>query len=218
MATLSFVSNGTMGAVHEIAHAGRRYLVSPVVALREGILNDILVTAGEFGKFAQSWSGRPVPISHPQAAGGPTSANTPDIWAADVLGHLWNVEIDDAALKGEIWIDLDKAHIMGERASAIVQKLRRGEPMEVSTAYFCDLDAEPGTWGGRSYTGIARNIRPDHLAILPDEEGACSWADGCGTPRVNEAAGCALRAASRKGETMGEEERTLFERFLGWLG
>jgi len=204
MITLQFSGNATTGQVKEITHAGRRYLVSPVVALREGILNDIYVSAAEFGKFASSWQGRPVPISHPKAEGSYTSANTPDIWANDVLGHLWNVAVDNGALKGEIWIDLDKAQLMGAKATAIVNKLRQGEPMEVSTGYFCEMEVTPGTWSGSHYTGIARNIRPDHLALLPDEIGACSWADGCGTPRVNTE------------QTMNDEQG-LFQRFLGWL-
>jgi hypothetical protein len=220
MITWQFSGNATTGQVKEITHAGRRYLVSPVVALREGILNDIYVSAAEFGKFASSWQGRAVPIGHPKADGGYTSANTPDIWANDVLGHLWNVAIDGGALKGEIWIDLDKAQIMGERATAIVNKLRANQPMEVSTGYFCEMDATAGTFNGSRYSGIARNIRPDHLAILPDELGACSWADGCGTPRVNSECEC------KESEPMSEatpadvsaNERNLFDRFLGWLG
>jgi hypothetical protein len=204
MITLQFSSHATTSGVKEITHGGRRYLVSPVVALREGILNGIYVGAAEFGKFAQSWAGRPIPISHPKADGLHTTANTPDIWANDVLGHFWNVEVANGALKGEIWIDLDKAQLMGERAISIVNRLRAQEQMEVSTAYFCDMEVKSGTWGGQSYTGVAHNIRPDHLAILPDEAGACSWADGCGTPRVN-------------AQEQSMDESTLIQRFLGWL-
>jgi hypothetical protein len=204
MSTLQLAANATTGQVKEISHGGRRYLVSPVVALREGILNNVFVSAAEFGKFASSWQGRPVPISHPRNEGGYTSANTPDIWANDVLGHLWNVAVADGALKGEIWIDLDKAQQMGPKAMTIVNRLRLGAPMEVSTGYFSEIDAAPGMFNGSTYAATARNIRPDHLALLPDEVGACSWADGCGTPRVNVQEG-----------TM--DDVTLFQRFLGWL-
>jgi hypothetical protein len=204
MSTLQLAANATTGQVKEISHGGRRYLVSPVVALREGILNNVYVSAAEFGKFASSWQGRPVPISHPKDDGGYTSANTPDIWANDVLGHLWNVAVADGALKGEIWIDLDKAQQMGAKAMTIVNRLRQGEPMEVSTGYFSEIDAAPGMFNGSQYAATARNIRPDHLALLPDEVGACSWADGCGTPRVNSL-------------EVDVDDVTLFQRFLGWL-
>jgi hypothetical protein len=221
MLTLQFSGNATTGQVKEITHAGRRYLVSPVVALREGILNDIYVSAAEFGRFAASWQGRAVPISHPKAAdGSPISANTPDIWANDVLGHLWNVEVDNGALKGEIWIDLDKAQLMGPRATAIVAKLRANESMEVSTGYFCEMEVKPGQFNGKSYTGVAHNIRPDHLALLPDETGACSWADGCGTPRVNADCGCKgdQPMSDETPADVSANERNLFDKFLGWLG
>ena len=33
---------------------------------------------------------------------------------------------------------------------------------------------------GRAYIAIARKYRPDHLAILLNERGACSIQDGCG--------------------------------------
>ena len=36
------------------------------------------------------------------------------------------------------------------------------------------------TWNGEPYRIIARNIRPDHLAILTDELGACSVVKGRG--------------------------------------
>jgi hypothetical protein len=219
MLTLQFSGNATTGQVKEITHGGRRYLVSPVVALREGILNDTYVSAAEFSKFASSWQGRPVPISHPRADGLPTSANTPDIWATDVLGHFWNVAVDGGALKGEIWIDLDKAQTMGERAATVINRLRQGGQMEVSTGYFCEMEATPGTYNGAAYGGIARNIRPDHLALLPDEIGACSWADGCGTPRVNSECGCQERSMSEETPAdVSANERNLFDKFLGWLG
>ena len=205
MTDLQFSAN-SITATKEITHSGRRYLVSPVIALRAGVLNGVLVEAAEFGKYAQSWSGRPVPLGHPQLNGQYISANSPDVWASDVPGHFWNVEVDGDKLKGEIWIDLAKCESMGERATAIVNRLRAGTPVEVSTGYFSDTDLASGVWNGKPYLGIARNIRPDHLALLPDENGACSWADGCGTPRVNVQEGPMV------------EETGLFERFLSWLG
>lgn len=205
MPDLLFATNAT-ASTKEITHGGRRYLVSPVVALREGVLNNIYVPAAEFGKFAASWAGRAVPIGHPKDDGGYISANSPDIWANDVPGHFWNVEMDGDKLRGEIWIDLAKAQAMGERAAKLVSRLRANQPVEVSTGYFSEIEMTAGTFNGAAYTGIARNIRPDHLALLPDELGACSWADGCGTPRVNS-----------KGEVNMVDETGLFERFLGWF-
>ena len=41
-------------------------------------------------------------------------------------------------------------------------------------------------WNGKKYSAIAHNFAPDHLALLPDGGGACSWVDGAGMPRINE--------------------------------
>ena len=173
MTELCFAVHST-AQTREITHAGRSYLVAPVVALREGVLNGVLVEAVEFAKYPEAWMGRPCPISHPQLDGKYISANWPDVWANDVPGHFWNVEADGDKLRGEIWIDLEKAERIGERAMQIVTRLRANQPIEVSTGYFCDTDETPGLWKGVAYSGIARNIRPDHLALLPDEIGACT--------------------------------------------
>jgi hypothetical protein len=67
----------------------------------------------------------------------------------------------------------------------MVTRFEAGDVVDVSTAYFCDFQAEAGVFNNVSYAGVQRNLRPDHLAILLDQTGACSIADGCGAPRVN---------------------------------
>ena len=52
--------------------------------------------------------------------------------------------------------------------------------VEVSLGMFTENDMEEGEYEGKQYKGIAKNHRPDHLAILPDQIGACSCKDGCG--------------------------------------
>lgn len=186
MTKLAFVTN-TTSSVTEATFDGKSYLIAPVVMIREGVMNGMLYLAEEFGKFAESWQGRPVSVSHPQRAGQFVSANSPDIWANEVPGQLWNVIADGQSLKGEIWIDLEKAERIGEAAMTVVEGLRANQPTEVSTGLFADVEETAGVWAnGAVYDGIARNIRPDHLALLPNEIGACSWEDGCGTPRVNQ--------------------------------
>jgi len=52
--------------------------------------------------------------------------------------------------------------------------------IEVSVGVFSDEEVEQGEWNGEQYMAIAKGLRPDHLAILPDMIGACSIEDGCG--------------------------------------
>lgn len=56
--------------------------------------------------------------------------------------------------------------------------------LEVSTAYWFDPEPKSGVYNGESYDGVQRNLKPDHLALLPRMEGECSVEDGCGAPRL----------------------------------
>lgn len=164
----------------------REYLVAPVVAVREGVLNGELATAEDIGRYVDTWNGIPLPIGHPEQDGRPVSANSPRILETQTVGRFWNATFTDNALRGEIWVDVEKATRLGGEALTALQKLENGEPLEVSTAYFNDLEPTAGTFQGITYNGIQRNLRPDHLALLPNTIGACSWENGCGAPRVNE--------------------------------
>ncbi len=171
---------------HE-AFNSRDHLVVPVVAVIEQVLNGMLLPYDELSAFPSSWEGIPLPINHPTRNGAPVSANMVDVLQTDVVGRFHNATVDATAraLKGELWIDIEtaKAKTDGE---AIINRLEAKEPLEVSTAYFCDLETSSGVFKNQNYWGIQRNVRPDHLALLPNTIGACSWADGCGAPRNNE--------------------------------
>lgn len=160
-------------------HDGRETMVIPVVAIVEGVLNGALVTAQEFGKFAAAWEGVPVPVYHPQLNGQHVSSSLPQIIESSVIGRFHNVAVKANKLVGELWIDTAAAIKKG--FSAVINSFKAGEVMEVSTAYFADTEPQAGEFNGVSYSGIHHNLRPDHLAVLPGETGACSVADGCGT-------------------------------------
>lgn len=168
---------------------GRNYLVAPVVALVEGVVNGELVPGEEIGKYVDAWNGIPLPIDHPRRNGRPVSANDPARIEQSSLGRFFNARVTNGRgkrLRGELWIDIEKANRLGGEALEVLQRLENGEPLEVSTAYFRDLEAQPGSYGDKDYIGIQRNLRPDHLALLPQSVGACSWEDGAGAPRVND--------------------------------
>ena len=62
-------------------------------------------------------------------------------------------------------------------------KRKDNSPIEVSTGYYSASLKEPGMWNDKPYQLVDRNIHADHIAILPNEEGACSLSDGCGLNR-----------------------------------
>lgn len=169
---------------------GRRWLIAPVVAIVEGVLNGEYVPGQEISRYVAAWQGIPLVLDHPRdPAGNYMSANDPRVLSRYGVGRFFNVTYDKPGkrLKGEAWIDLDKARRLGGDAAAFVDRVQRGERVEVSTAYFRDIEEAAGEFAAKSYKTISRNIRPDHLAILLHDIGACSWGDGCGLPRVNQA-------------------------------
>lgn len=170
-----------LGTLDERAH-----LVAPVVAIRAGVLNGELVPAEEIGRYVDAWNGIPLPIGHPRERGAYVSANRPDLLETQSVGRFFNARFEDGALQGEIWVDIEKARQLGPAGQVVLERLEHNEPLEVSTAYFRDIEERSGVWEGKHYSGIARNLRPDHLALLPYQIGACSWVDGCGAPRANE--------------------------------
>lgn len=158
---------------------GVEYLVVPAVMIVQGVLNGALLLAEEFGRYVESWDGRPVPVAHPVDDNGePLSANAPTQEGSRNIGRIYNTRLDGDKLKTEVWIDIAKAKRMG--FTRTLAAIERGDVMEVSTGYFSDSEVAEGEYNGVPYTEIHRNIRPDHLALLPGDIGACSVDDGCG--------------------------------------
>jgi len=166
----------------EVLWEGRKYIAVPTVLLTEGVHNGLYYPAEELAKFPEAWNGVPVPIHHPEQDGVPVSCNDPKVIADRVVGRLWNVRFEDNKLRGEIWVDVEKAN---EIDPSLVAALLSRAQMDVSTGLYCDEEYSPGVWNDEEFVAIARNYRPDHLALLPGAVGACSWEDGCGV-RANQ--------------------------------
>ena len=180
--------------------SGKKYLVAPMVMLTEGVHEGsegpLLYPKEELSKTPQVWNHKPVLVYHPQGADGSgISACDPVILSNRQVGLIMNsrvgnvtVTINDekrkiTALKAEAWLDEERMNKIDER---IAQAVEKNETMELSTGLFTDNEAvEDGEWNGEKYDAVARNFRPDHLALLPDLKGACSIEDGAGFLRLN---------------------------------
>ena len=152
---------------------GQDHLVIPVVAIKAGVVNGFLYSPEELENFVAAWNGVPIPVNHP-----PKTANTVECEEKFNIGKFYNVVFEDNAIKGEIWLNIEKAKKLG--FCEIVDHFEKGEMMEVSTGLFCEVEQTPGVHNSEQFTGIVKGIRPDHLALLPEDIGACSIADGCG--------------------------------------
>lgn len=177
--------NATMAAdVRQETKDGRKFLVAPVVMVREGVLNGEFVPADEFKPTA--WDSIPVVLAHPTEAGEAVSARDPDVLEEREVGRIFGAHEEGDRLKAEAWVDVEQAKRRGRDGLALLKALQSGTLIEVSTAYRRTLDETPGTHAGERYIGIARDLEPDHLAILLHDTGACSIQDGCGIPRLNQ--------------------------------
>lgn len=169
---------------------GRRYVVAPMVMLTEGVHNGsggpLLYRESECRKAAPAWNMKPIVVYHPNINGQGVSACDPDILERQQVGVvmrcIWN-----GKLRAEAWIDEERADLVDNR---IIEALDGNKLMEVSTGLFTENTGEPGVWNGEEYNAEATNHQPDHLALLPDQIGACSIADGAGLLQLNEAAEC----------------------------
>lgn len=180
---ISLVSN-LVGLVRNETLEGRPYLAVPMVMIKEGVLNGsdgpILYTSEELAKVPQVWNTKPVVVQHPTLNGKSLSACDPDVLEKYRVGMIMNTSWDGQRLKAEAWLEPSRLEAVDSRVLNAVQK---GEMLEVSTGLFSEIEPKPGVFKGRHYKGVVRNLRPDHLAILPDSIGACSIADGAGLMR-----------------------------------
>lgn len=157
---------------------GVKHMVIPVIMAQEGVMNRLFYPYEEFEGWANTWDGVPVPINHPEIEGVAVSARSPRIQELNSVGYVFNSKYEDKKLKGEIYLNLEKVKKLN--ADYLIQSFESGEIMEVSTGLYSNVEMVSGKYGDDEYDAIVRNIRPDHLALLPNTVGACSIEDGCG--------------------------------------
>ena len=195
---LQRITTNFTGVVRNDTMEGRNYLVAPMIMIVEGVHDGsngpLYYPADELSKTPVVWNHKPVVVYHPQANGEGVSACDPNILTNRKVGIIMNTTIGEievdinkkktklVALKAEAWLEADRMKKVDER---IFEAVEKNEVMELSTGVFTDNEQVEGEWNGESYVAIARNYRPDHLALLPDLVGACSIEDGAGFLRLN---------------------------------
>lgn len=165
---------------------GEEYLIVPIIAMVEGVHYGSegpgYYSLEEIRKFPEAWNGVPLPVFHPIDGGVFVSANSPEVISEQSVGHFFNAYFEEGKLRGDGWISIKRARTI---APEILDIVRSNGRLEISTGLFSEHDIVTGQWNGEEYEFIVRNIRPDHIALLPGGQGACSWEDGCGV-RANQ--------------------------------
>lgn len=157
---------------------GRTHLVVPCVMITEGVHNGNhgpgLYRESETEPTVLDWNGMPVVLGHPAKQ----SARSAKVLNKTGLGTVLNTEWDHRKrLTCEVWLDVKRTNAVDAR---IIRAIENKKKLEVSTGLFLNRFRKKGFFRGEKYQWIARNQKPDHLAILPDEIGACSVKKGCG--------------------------------------
>jgi len=185
-----YVTTNLKPIVHQDTMEGKDYIVAPAQMITEGVHNGsdgpIFYPADELAKITSVWNYKPVVVYHPEVNGICVSACSPDQISARKVGVLMHTSWDGTTKKlgTETWLDPTRMAAVDNR---VAEAIENNEMMEVSTGLYMDLERTEGEWNGEKYIGIARNMQPDHLALLPDVKGACSIEDGAGFLRLNQA-------------------------------
>jgi hypothetical protein len=162
---------------------GRDHWVVPVVMITTGAWAGsqglVYYPTNELRTSVPYWDGKPVVVYHPDFYGN-TYAGNPEVFNRQKIGSIFNTSFDGTRLKANAWIDIARVATVDPR---IAVAIRKKQMVEVSTGLCTDFEKVKGVSNGRAYEVVARNLKPDHLAILPDRKGACSIADGAGLIR-----------------------------------
>jgi len=148
-----------------------------------GNKGSVLYEEVDLASSATAWNHKPLVVYHPKKNGEFSSACEPFVLNTRKVGLILNTRYDDK-LRTECWFDVLRTKSVDER---VLTALEKGQPIECSTGLYNDEENKSGTWkDGKQYQCIARNYRPDHLAVLPDCVGAYAIKDGGGILQVNE--------------------------------
>ena len=178
------------GPVRRETLEGVEHIVVPMIMITEGVHNGsggaIMYSGQELGKWPAAWNHKPVVVYHPDdGSGNFASACDVSVLNTAKVGVILNAAYTDGKLKAEAWCREDQIERVDKR---ILTAIENEQMMELSTGLFCEgLAVENGKFGDTEYNTEAVNIMPDHLAILPDQEGACNNDAGAGFLRVNQA-------------------------------
>jgi len=160
---------------------GREHWILPVVMMVEGVHNGsrgpLLYSLEEMQRAPSEWNGVPITIGHPTRESGDYVSINDLPTGPNIVGQIENAIISDDKLKADACIDIQ---VLQETSADAYEYIKEGKALEVSTGMQATEVPESGDWNNEEYRAIATNFSPDHLALLPNSVGACSWDDGCG--------------------------------------
>lgn len=181
-----FLAAKSTGKTRTETLMGRDYRVTPAVLVQEQVLTNnlgatFLPAEAITDEWAAAANGAPVVLGHPTVSGKPVSARDPLILNTRGAGFLYRARVDNKRLLADVFIDPElAANVTG--LPAILEKMDRGDPVELSTGFPVAIVEKAGVHNGKKYDRVLTPAGFDHLAVFAKatDRGACSVDDGCG--------------------------------------
>lgn len=158
--------------------------ITPVVD--DIVMNRKLYPAAEIEKAYNTLERNPMPLGHPKVDGKHVSAR--DVRAVNeyhVGAWLQNVSHKDGKVTGDMYVNRQYAE-SNDKGKRLINRLdemiagTNSEPIHISTGLLYSGIAANGESKGKKYNEIATNMMFDHVAVLLDEPGAGTPAEGVG--------------------------------------
>jgi len=161
----------------QVRETDSAYIIRDVPIVKSMNLSGGYVPEWSIQETANDWDQTVPTLNHPRNSNGePIAANRkPELHLGDVQGSYFDGEFVRANLRVEK-SDLDE---LGGEAEDIKEALENGEKLSISSQYRSQ-NLPPGEYDGEYRKNVERIVEPDSVAILPNQRGKCSVADGCG--------------------------------------
>ncbi|OCG46953.1 hypothetical protein A9G35_04290 [Gilliamella sp. Choc5-1] len=171
----------------QIIDGKEHIVIKDVVPIVDDIvMNGIFYPADEINKSYMTLNDNLMPLDHLRINNEHVSALNPQAINNFYIG-AWgrNVRKSNDRVLMDAYIDRKFAEST-EKGRLLVNRLddmmsgKNTTPIHVSTGLTYTPDNQSGTSKGKRYKSIARNMKFDHVAILPDKQGAATPDDGVG--------------------------------------
>lgn len=171
-----------------VSKAGSTYTIKDVCgAVNDIVMNSRLYPADQLAAGVATLEGKPAPAGHPKNAAGQhiSALNGEALSTAWIGSYVRNARHESGRTLADVVVNeaQAKAHPDGakliERLDAAIAGTN-SEPIHVSTGLMMEEIKANGESLGKKYTSIATKLNYDHLAILLNENGAGTPAQGVG--------------------------------------
>ena len=146
--------------------SGRTVIRAPVTILNikdQPIMNRLLYTESAVNE--SDWNGVRATNGHPESF-----VKT----SATAIGNIQNAVYDTQTGRLNAVIIIDRAQCEAHNSLNLYNRVLQGEKMDVScSVWLLNVSDVKGKIGDEEYRGVVKEIEPIHLAVLPDEAGAC---------------------------------------------